>query len=129
MLTPQQFRFEITDSVSGVNLVANKTIDLDSLVIYDTISEKIISYRIITDYDLYLIHIPGIGNISETKNLEFRYRNFYLFRFYVEAEVKDEDCIYTKINKAQVLDSKYIYRTEYNIYTILFNKEKFDSLF
>ncbi len=118
---PNVFLFELVDKTTGENLFTNGTYNINDLKITNSLNNNApFEYEFITENDINLIQVYGIGWKTEKVNLNFEISNNYIFSLYVDAERKKDDCCsYTSYKEISINDIEFEIDSETGAHRIL----------
>ena len=117
---PENFRFELVDKTSGENLFTNGTFESNQIEITNVSTNSSADFTFISENNINLIQINGIGFQTEIVNLKIDIGNTNIFNFFVDAERKKGDCCsFTEYNEIRITDSEFELNNETGVYKIL----------
>ncbi len=117
---PENFKFELVDKASGENLFTNGTFEPNQIEITNILNNSSTEFTFISENNLNLIQINGIGFQTEIVDLKIDIANTHIFNFYVDAERKKGDCCsFTEYKEIRISDSEFELNTQTGVYKIL----------
>ncbi|MCK0125763.1 hypothetical protein MWU76_15335 [Gelidibacter sp. F2691] len=117
---PENFRFELVVKTSRENVFSNGTFDPNQIKITNIANNRPAEFKFISENDINLIQINGIGFQTETVRLQIDLGNTPVFNFVVDAERKKEDCCsFTEFKNINITNSDFELDANTGIYRIL----------
>ena len=117
---PNNFRFELVDKTSGENLFTNGTFEPNQIEITNVLNNSSTEFEFISENNINLIQISGIGFQTEIVNLKIDIGTTRIFNFYVNAERKKGDCCsFTAYKEIIISGSEFEFNNEIGVYKIL----------
>ncbi|TXE10754.1 hypothetical protein ES711_02270 [Gelidibacter salicanalis] len=117
---PENFRFELVDKSSRENVFSNGTFNQNQIKITNMLNNSPAEFKFISENEINLIQINGIGFQTETIRLQIDLGNTPVFNFYVDAERKKEDCCsFTEFKDINITNSDFELDPQTGVYRIL----------
>lgn len=117
---PKSFKFELVDKISGENLFKNGTFEANQIEIINVSNNSSASFTFISENDINLIEINGIGFQTEIVNLKINIESSHIFNFYVDAVRKTEECCsFTAYKEVKISNAAFELDTQTGVYKIL----------